>query len=113
MHQICVVSPDGPYLMRLVANLHKLAPYSLVRKTLRVGNAATMIHGLMKLLLTKMSVGGITNFIGLTKNADDGMNLLQRHVGTQDLLTQLGQGYRLTSSQNPVHGATLGHLRLS
>ena len=78
LHQVCVVSPDGPYIIKLIENVHKLTPYSLVRRTLRVGNAATMISGLMKLLLAKMSVGGITNFIGLTKNADDGMNLLQR-----------------------------------
>jgi hypothetical protein len=76
-----VVSPEGPYIIKLLENVNKLAPYTLIRQTLRVGNAATMINGIVRLLLAKMSVGGITNFIGLTKNAEDGMNLLQRSVG--------------------------------
>ena len=72
------MSADGPYLLKLIEDAHKLVPYSLIRQTLRVGNAASMINGMMKLLLAKISVGGVTNWIGLTKNADDGMNLLQR-----------------------------------
>lgn len=74
-----VLSPQGPYLLKLAENIHKLVPYSVIRQTLRIGNAATMIAGMMKLLLAKMSVGTISNWFGLTQNADDGMNLLQRY----------------------------------
>jgi len=66
-------------LLKLAENVHKLVPYSVIRQTLRIGNAATMIAGMMKLLLAKMSVGSISNWLGLTQNADDGMNLLQRY----------------------------------
>lgn len=73
-----LVSPDGPYLLKLLDNLHKLIPYTLIKQTLRVGNAATMINGMVRLLLAKLGVGSALNWIGLTKNAEDGMNLLQR-----------------------------------
>ncbi|KEY69022.1 hypothetical protein S7711_03323 [Stachybotrys chartarum IBT 7711] len=79
-HHIFVQSPEGQYLIRQLENLHGLVPYKMVRQTLRVGNAATMINGIMRLLLAKISVVGLTNFVGLTKSADDGMNLLQRII---------------------------------
>lgn len=50
----------------------------MVKQTLRIGNVVTMINGMVRLLLTKLSVGSITNWVGLTSNADDGMNLFQR-----------------------------------
>ncbi|ERT03418.1 hypothetical protein HMPREF1624_01733 [Sporothrix schenckii ATCC 58251] len=80
LHYVFVLSPNGRYLTKLVDSVQLLVPYSLVRQTLRVSNAATMINGMMKLLLAKLSVGGLTNWIGLTSTADDGMNLLQRIV---------------------------------
>ncbi|KAK1782394.1 PX-associated-domain-containing protein [Copromyces sp. CBS 386.78] len=80
MHHVFVLSPEGSYLLQMVASIHKLVPYSAVKQTLRIGNAASMISGLTKLLLAKMSIGGLTNWIGLTQNADDGMNLLQRII---------------------------------
>lgn len=80
LHYVFVLSPNGRYLTKLVESVQQLIPYSLVRQTLRVSNAATMINGMMKLLLAKLSVGGLTNWIGLTSTADDGMNLLQRIV---------------------------------
>lgn len=52
----------------------------MVKQTLRVGNAATMINGMMKIFLAKLSVTSITNWVGLTKNEDDGMNLLQNII---------------------------------
>lgn len=51
----------------------------MVKHTLRIGNAATMLNGMMRLLLAKAGVGAILNWVGLTQNADDGMNLLQRY----------------------------------
>ena len=75
-----ILSPDGPYLARVMENVHKLVPYSMIRQTLRVGNAATMMNGMVKLLLTKLSVNSITSWIGLTNYSDAGMNLLQQYV---------------------------------
>ncbi|KAK4155634.1 PX-associated-domain-containing protein, partial [Chaetomidium leptoderma] len=80
MHHVFVLSPEGPYLLKLLENVHRLLPYSMIKQTLRIGNAATMLSGMMRLLLTKMGVGAISNWVGLTQNADDGMNLLQRIV---------------------------------
>ena len=76
-HYILVLNPEGQSLLTVVENIHKLVPYTLMRQTLRVGNVATMISGMMKLLLAKMSVGSLTNWIGWSAGADEGMNLLQ------------------------------------
>ncbi|KAK1836756.1 PX-associated-domain-containing protein [Podospora conica] len=80
MHHILVLSPEGPYLIKLLENFHNLIPYGMIRQTLWVGNAATMINGMIRLLLAKMGVGALSNWVGLTQNADDGMNLLQRII---------------------------------
>lgn len=79
MHHVLVLSPEGPYLLKLLENFHNLIPYTMIRQTLRVGNAATMINGMVRLLLAKMGVGALSNWVGLTQNADDGMNLLQKY----------------------------------
>lgn len=76
------MSPDGQYLLRLLENVHRLVPYTLVRQTLRVGNAATMINGMVRLVLAKLSVTAVTNWIGLTNNSNDGMNLMQQIMST-------------------------------
>lgn len=62
----------------MVENVHKLVPYVIIRQTLRVGNVATMINGMMKLMLAKISIGSVTNWIGMSSGADEGMNLLQQ-----------------------------------
>ncbi|GAB7353079.1 hypothetical protein MBLNU459_g3625t1 [Dothideomycetes sp. NU459] len=82
MHYALVLSPEGPSLLKMVENVHKLAPYGLMRQTLRVGNVATMINGMMRLMLAKVSVGTITNWIGFSSGADEGMNLLQQILST-------------------------------
>ncbi|KAG9195763.1 hypothetical protein G6011_00884 [Alternaria panax] len=82
LHHVFVMSPDGQYLVRLVENLHRLIPYTVIRQTLRVGNAATMINGMVRLVLAKLSVTAMTNWIGLTNNSNDGMNLLQQIIST-------------------------------
>jgi hypothetical protein len=76
------MSPDGQYLVRLLENVHRLIPYMVVKQTLRVGNAATMINGMVRLVLAKLSVTAMTNWIGLTNNSNDGMNLLQQIIST-------------------------------
>lgn len=78
LHHIFVLSSEGQYLLKLLESVYKLVPFSMVRQTLRIGNAATMMHGMLRIFLAKMSVGAMTNWMGLTSGADDGMNLLQR-----------------------------------
>ncbi|KAG6298458.1 hypothetical protein E4U45_005111 [Claviceps purpurea] len=80
IHQIFVLSPEGLYLLKLLDNVHSLIPYKLIRQTLRIGNAATMISGMMRILLAKLSLTSVTNWFGLTQNPDDGMNLVQRII---------------------------------
>ena len=72
--------PDGQYLLKLIENVNKLVPYMAIRQILRVGNAATMINGMLKIFLAKLSVTSLTNWAGLSKNRDTGMNLLQRYM---------------------------------
>ncbi|KAG6103913.1 hypothetical protein E4U31_002431 [Claviceps sp. LM219 group G6] len=80
IHQIFVLSPEGLYLLKLLDNVHSLIPYKLIRQTLRIGNAASMISGMMRILLAKLSLTSVTNWFGLTQNPDDGMNLVQRII---------------------------------
>ncbi|KAH9883054.1 hypothetical protein J1614_000421 [Plenodomus biglobosus] len=82
LHHVFIMSPDGQYLVRLLENLHRLIPYMVIKQTLRVGNAATMINGMVRLILAKLSVTAMTNWIGLTNNTNDGMNLLQQIMST-------------------------------
>ena len=78
LHQVFVRSPDGQLLLGLLESVHRLVPYAVIRQTLRVSNAATMIYGMTKLLLSKLSVGSITNWIGISNGANEGMNLVQQ-----------------------------------
>ncbi len=79
MHHVFAVTSEGQYVLKLVQNSHKLIPYAMIRPILKVGNAATMLNSLMKLLLAKLSLGSLSNWAGLTQKADEGMNLLQRY----------------------------------
>ncbi|KAI8954644.1 hypothetical protein F4801DRAFT_532431 [Xylaria longipes] len=78
LHRVFILSAEGPYLLKLIENIHKLIPYTVMGQTLRVGNAASMINAMSRLFLSKVSMGAISNWIGLTSNASDGMNLMQR-----------------------------------
>lgn len=78
MHYTLILSPEGPTLLRMIENVHRLLPYTVIRQTLKIGNVATMINAMMKVILAKASVGSMTNWIGLTSGADEGMNLLQQ-----------------------------------
>lgn len=81
MHYMLVVSPEGPTLLRMIENVHRLLPYAMMRQTLKIGNVATMISAMMRVILAKVSVASVTNWIGLSSGADEGMNLLQQYVG--------------------------------
>ena len=78
MHYALVLSPKGQYLLKLIDNANKLVPYMVIRQTLRIGNVASMISAMTKVVLAKMSVTSMTNWIGITAHADEGMNLLQQ-----------------------------------
>lgn len=80
MHYTLILSPKGQYLLKLIDNANKLVPYMAIRQTLKIGNIATMMSGLIKIILTKISIGSLTNWIGLTATENDGMNLLQQYV---------------------------------
>ncbi|KAI1108941.1 hypothetical protein F5Y14DRAFT_56101 [Nemania sp. NC0429] len=80
LHQTFILSAEGPYLLKLIENVHRLVPYTVIGQTLRLGNAASMINAMSRLFLSKLSVGAMTNWMGLTSNAANGMNLLQRII---------------------------------
>ena len=67
-------------MLRMISNVHNLLPYMVMRQTLKVGNVATMISGMVRVILAKVSVATVTNWIGLSSGADEGMNLLQQFV---------------------------------
>ena len=77
MHYTLVLSPKGQYLLKLIDSANKLIPYSVIRQTLKIGNVASMIQAMVKVVLAKMSVASVTNWIGFTQTSDDGMNLMQ------------------------------------
>lgn len=77
LHYTLIVSSKGPAILSLLENAHKLIPYMLMRQTLKVGNAATMVGGMVKIVLAKASVGAVTNWLGLSVGSDEGMNLMQ------------------------------------
>ncbi|EME89114.1 uncharacterized protein MYCFIDRAFT_11500, partial [Pseudocercospora fijiensis CIRAD86] len=80
MHYTLVLSPEGPTMLRMISNVHTLLPYMVMRQTLKVGNVATMISGMVRVILAKVSVATVTNWIGLSSGADEGMNLLQQII---------------------------------
>ena len=82
MHYTLIISPKGPALLSLLESAHKLVPYAIIRQTLRIGNAATMISGMVRIVLAKASVGAVTNWLGMSQGADEGMNLMQTIIST-------------------------------
>ena len=82
MHYALILSPKGQNLLTLIENANKLVPYGIIRQTLKIGNVASMINAMMKVVLAKMSVASVTNWMGLTQGSDEGMNLLQQIIST-------------------------------
>jgi hypothetical protein len=96
MHYTLVISPEGSTyvkqrstklsftnfifhsLIRMIESAHNLLPYTLIRQTLKVGNVATMLSGLVRVVLAKASLSSVTNWMGLSSGADEGMNLMQQ-----------------------------------
>jgi ribosomal protein L7Ae-like RNA K-turn-binding protein len=78
MHYALVISPEGQYLLTLIDHANKLVPYAIIKQTLKIGNVASMINAMVKVVLAKMSVASVTNWMGWTQTADEGMNLMQQ-----------------------------------
>jgi len=64
----------------MIDNVHRLIPYVVVRQTLKIGNVASMINAMLRVVLAKVSIASVTNWIGWSQGADEGMNLLQQSV---------------------------------
>lgn len=77
MHYTLILSPKGQQLLLLIDRANKLIPYTMIKQTLKIGNVASMINAMVKVVLAKMSMASVTNWMGLTKNEDEGQNLLQ------------------------------------
>jgi hypothetical protein len=78
LHFIIILSPKGQYLLKLLGNVNKLVPYAIIRQTLKIGNVATMINAMVRVILAKLSVTSVTNWLGITQNEDRGLNLMQQ-----------------------------------
>jgi hypothetical protein len=78
MHYTLILSPEGPTILRMAEGVHRLIPYAIVRQTLKIGNVATMLSAMMRVILAKVSVASVTNWMGLSSGADEGMNLMQQ-----------------------------------
>ena len=78
MHYALVLTPKGQYLLTLIDHANKLVPYSIIKQTLRIGNVASMINAMTRVVLAKMSVASVTNWMGWTQTADEGMNMMQQ-----------------------------------
>ena len=77
MHYTLIISPKGQYLLTLIDHANRLVPYAIIKQTLRIGNVASMISAMTKVVLAKMSVASVTNWMGWTQTAYEGMNLMQ------------------------------------
>jgi len=92
MHYTLVLSPEGPTMLRMISSVHNMLPYTIIRQTLKIGNVASMLSAMMRVILAKASISTVTNWMGLTSGADEGMNLLQQWVsaltsGSRHMLT--------------------------
>ncbi|CAE6435601.1 unnamed protein product [Rhizoctonia solani] len=51
LHYLLVVNPAGPTLVTLIKRVHGLLPYGILRQTLRVSNAATLVSAVLRIFL--------------------------------------------------------------
>ncbi|KAB8343262.1 hypothetical protein FH972_022850 [Carpinus fangiana] len=77
MHYTLILSPKGQGLLTLAEHTNRMIPYTIIKSTLKIGNVATMISSMLRVVLAKVSLSTVTNWVGWTKDADEGMNLLQ------------------------------------
>ncbi|KAL8685483.1 MAG: hypothetical protein Q9224_005797, partial [Gallowayella concinna] len=70
-------------MVSLLNRVHRLAPYFLVKQTLKIGNAASMLNGMTQLVLAKMNISTLTSWFS-GQASDSGMNLLQQYGAQRD-----------------------------
>ena len=75
-YMLTIVPPAGQTILSLHRRVNDLLPYFLIRQTLKIGNAASMINGMIKVVLAKMNLSTFTSWIG-GQPSDSGTNLLQ------------------------------------
>ena len=63
-------------MLDLLRSVNGLIPYFLIRQTLRMGNVASMINAMVKIVLVKMSMPSLSSFFSAS-DTNSGMNLLQ------------------------------------
>ncbi|CAE6418054.1 unnamed protein product [Rhizoctonia solani] len=51
LHYLLAVNPAGPTLVTLIKRVHGLLPYGILRQTLRVSNAATLLSAVLRIFL--------------------------------------------------------------
>ena len=77
LHYVLIVTPRGQSILPLLARSEWLMPWRTIRGFLTLGNAATMLNAMVKLLLAKMNTSLVTQWFGAAKS-DDGLNLMQQ-----------------------------------
>lgn len=77
LHYVLFISPEGGTMFTMMKRANALVPYLAIRQTLKIGNAASMINGMVRIVLTKMTMNSVTTFLGITSASDAGWNLLQ------------------------------------
>ena len=63
-------------MLDLLKSVNDLIPYFLIRQTLKIGNVASMINAMVKIVLVKMSMPSLSSLFGAS-DTGSGMNLLQ------------------------------------
>lgn len=84
LHHILILSPNGQYLVKLIDGVHSLTPYAMIKQTLKVANAATMIHAMMQIFLAKINPTSLLN--RASKHPSEAGNLLQTYVPPRNLV---------------------------
>lgn len=82
LHYILIITPEGQTMLTMLKQANALIPYAAIRQALKIGNVATMINAVMKIILTKMTINSVTSFFRLTNPSDAGWNLLQTIIWT-------------------------------
>ena len=51
LHYLFAVNPAGPTLVSLIKRVHGMLPYGIIRQTLRMSNAATLLSAVLRIFL--------------------------------------------------------------
>ncbi|KAG9101637.1 hypothetical protein FRC06_002760 [Ceratobasidium sp. 370] len=117
MHYLFAVNPAGPTLVTLIKRVHTLLPYGLIRQTLRISNAATLLSAVLRIFLQHApSMRGWFN-------GKRGQNLLQtiissilggdetrilKRIQEMDASDSAGTPEQIAAIENYVQNATRG-----